>query len=243
MTGTFDILETAVSTNETLKKIAAESFSEDFKAVVTFNQTEGRGQAGNNWYSGRDENISYSIIFKPLLPVQNQFLISQAVALAVTTFLEKYTGGIQIKWPNDIFIDNKKIAGILIENSLKGQKIENSIVGIGVNINQEVFDNSLPDAVSLMYITGNKYDLNQLSNELHNQVIKYLDNLTIDKAGEIERFYINSLLRRDGLHEYKDASGYFKARIKGIGSQGNLILELEDFSIRSYFFKEVTFVF
>lgn len=243
MTGTFDILETAVSTNETLKKIASEGFNEDYKAIVTFNQTEGRGQAGNKWFSGNNENISYSIVFKPLLPVQNQFLISQAVALAVKSFLEKYTGGIQIKWPNDIFIDNKKIAGILIENSLKGQKIENSIIGIGVNINQEVFDNSLPDAVSLMYITGNSYDLNQLSSELHNQIVKYLDNLTIDKAGEIERFYINSLLRRDGLHEYQDVSGRFMARIKGIGSQGNLILELEDFSIRSYFFKEVTFVF
>lgn len=243
MTGTIDFLETAVSTNETLKKIASEGFNEDYKAIVTFNQTEGRGQAGNKWYSGSNKNISYSIIFKPLLPAQNQFLISQAVALGVKSFIEKYTGGIQIKWPNDIFIDNKKIAGILIENNLKGQKIENSIIGIGININQESFDQSLPDAISLSYITGNNYDLKQLGNELNNQIVKHIDNLTIDKAGEIERFYINSLLRRDGLHEYQDASGRFMARIKGIGSQGNLILELEDYSIRSYFFKEVSFVF
>lgn len=239
---TLQILEKAGSTNEYLQNLYSEKVTEEGMAVATFNQTNGRGQKGNEWLSEPGCNICYSIIFRPeKIPAQNQFLICQTAALAVKSFLDKHIKNVSIKWPNDILWKEKKIAGILIENQLTGRLIKHSIVGIGININQNVFPAEIPDAVSLLQITSLRYDLTKLTKEFHQIVFEALSELNPDKAEDIQRYYLNSLFRRDGFHSYSDKDGTFEARIRAIGAQGNLLLEMEDDSIRSYSFKEVQF--
>lgn len=237
-----DFLDATPSTNQYLSECPPAHVTGCGKAVATFVQTQGRGQRGNTWLSEPGKNIQYSLLYGPnTIPSHNQFLISQAVSLVVKTFLNEYTTGITIKWPNDIYWKNKKLGGILIEHQIKGSYVEQSIIGIGLNINQSTFPSELPDAVSLSGITGQTYDLTALTEKLHQALCKELDALTMEQEEDIQRFYVNNLYRRDGFHSYTDQNGPFDARICGIGAQGNLMLELEDGSVRTYTFKEVQY--
>jgi len=239
---TVEILKTIKSTNEYLLNFPSEDLPKEGKAVATFDQTEGRGQKGNKWLSEPGCNICYSLLFHPeKIPAQNQFLISQAAALGVKKFFDEFTQNITIKWPNDIFYKNNKIAGILIENKLTGSMINFSVIGIGININQKTFPAELTDAISLTQITGKEYDLNELTEKLHETVWKSLSDMNLERSGDIQRYYINSLFRRDGYHSYTDKDGTFMAKILGVGAQGDLMLELEDNSVRSYTFKKIQF--
>lgn len=237
-----EYLDSTPSTNDYLSKLTPIPLSGCGKAVATFVQTQGKGQRGNTWLSEPGKNSHYSLRYVPSgIPSHNQFIISQAVSLVVKSFLNEYTTGITIKWPNDIFWKNKKLGGILIEHQIKGSFVEQSIIGIGLNINQSNFPAEIPDAVSLTEITGQVYDLTELTNKLHQSLCKELDALTMEHGDDLQRFYINNLFRRDGFHPYTDSNGPFDARICGIGAQGNLILEREDGSVRSYAFKEVQY--
>ncbi len=237
-----DFLDATPSTNQILSEMPPVQLAGCGKAVVTFVQTQGKGQRGNTWLSEPGKNIHYSLQYGPNnIPSHNQFLISQAVSLVVKTFLNEYTTGITIKWPNDIYWKDKKLGGILIEHQIKGSYVEQSIIGIGLNINQTTFPSELPDAVSLSGITGQTYDLTVLTQKLHQSLCKELDALTMEQEEDIQRFYVNNLYHRDGFHPYSDINGPFDARICGIGAQGNLLLELEDGSVRTYTFKEVQY--
>jgi BirA family transcriptional regulator, biotin operon repressor / biotin---[acetyl-CoA-carboxylase] ligase len=238
----FEIIDNTDSTNEYIKSLYSEKIPEEGAAVATFNQTNGRGQVGNKWLSNPGDNICYSIIFRPdNIPAMNQFIISQAIALSVKSFLDRYIQNVFIKWPNDIFWKTRKIAGILIENQLRGSSISYSIAGIGININQNQFSEEIPNAVSLKQITGLNYDLINLTEELHNLIFMTINNLSLDKNEEIQRYYLNNMFRRDGFHNFTDKNGNFKAKIRGVSAQGNLIIELEDKNIRTYGFKDVQF--
>ncbi|MDD4922575.1 MAG: biotin--[acetyl-CoA-carboxylase] ligase, partial [Bacteroidales bacterium] len=216
---------------------------EETTAVACFNQTKGRGQKGNVWFSEANKNINYSIIIYPsYISARNQFIISQAIALAVKSFLDEFTKNISIKWPNDIYWNKKKIAGTLIESQLKGDLIAYSVIGIGININQDVFPDYLPDAVSLKQITGIDYDLKDLIIRLDSKISAALEDLSHGTEVDIQRFYLNNLYRRDGFHSYQDVNSHFTARIRGISAQGNLILEHEDGKVKDYAFKEVVFI-
>jgi BirA family biotin operon repressor/biotin-[acetyl-CoA-carboxylase] ligase len=239
---TLEFIDTVGSTNAYLEEKFPDNIPDSGYAIATFNQTDGRGQRGNLWLVEPDTNICYSYIFKPdSIVAHDQFIISQAVSLAVKSMLDKYSSDITIKWPNDIMWKDKKIAGILIENNIKGKNINYSIVGIGININQGCFSQDLPYAVSLSQITGKKYDLKKLTEELNDSIFLALSNLGSDNFETIQRYYLNNLYRRDGLHRYKDHEGVFFARIRGIEPAGNLILEMEDQSVKAYAFKEVVF--
>ncbi len=237
-----DYLDSTPSTNQYLSELPPIHFTGCGKAVATFVQTSGKGQRGNTWLSEPGKNIHYSLMYSPVgIPSHNQFIISQAVSLTVKSILSEYTGGITIKWPNDLFWKNKKLGGILIEHQLKGSFVEQSIIGIGLNINQSAFPSEIPDAVSLRTITGNDYNLAELTNKLHQALCKELDGLNMEQSEDIQRFYINNLYRRDGFHPYTDKDGPFVARICGIGAQGDLLLEREDGSVNHYLFKEVQY--
>jgi len=237
-----EFLDCTTSTNQYLTNLTPKAFSGCGKAVAALNQTEGRGQRGNTWLSEPGRNILYSLLYKPNdIPARNQFLISQTVSLILKSFLSEYTKDITIKWPNDIYWKNKKIAGILIENQVSGSLISQSIIGIGLNVNQLDFPAEIPDAISLSNITGTIFDLHVLTNKLHHTLCVVLSELNMEKLEDTQRFYINNLYRRDGFHQYADKDGTFKARVCGIGPQGNLMLESEDNRLRSYHFKEVRF--
>jgi BirA family transcriptional regulator, biotin operon repressor / biotin---[acetyl-CoA-carboxylase] ligase len=231
------------STNQYLINLLELKKLDEGTAVVSFTQTKGRGQRGNKWQSEPGKNICYSIVIHPeFIPARNQFIISQVIALAVKSFLDDYTKNISIKWPNDIYCNNKKIAGILIENQLNGSLISNSVIGIGININQENFVPELPNPTSLFQITGKEFDLEELSNKLHNKIVLSLEELSRETEDDIQRFYVNNLYRRDGFHAYRDEKGDFSAKIRGVNAQGNLILEHEDGTVKSYAFKEVAYI-
>lgn len=235
-------LDEVDSTNQYLINLLESEKIEESTAVASFNQTSGRGQKGNLWISESGKNISYSIVVYPnYLSARNQFLISQTVALAVKSFLDEYTKDISIKWPNDTYWKEKKIAGTLIENRLKGDLIDYSVIGIGINVNQDEFPDTLPNPISLKQITGVEYDLTELANKLHNKILTALKELSHGTEVEIQRYYLNALYRRDGFHPYNTEDASFSARIRGISAKGCLILEHEDGTLKDYGFKEVSF--
>lgn len=236
-------LDIIPSTNQFLLNQLAETGAESGAAVVTFTQSDGRGQKGNKWLSEPDKNISYSLVIKPdFIPARNQFLLSEFVSLTVKALLDEYTKEITIKWPNDIYYKNFKIGGILIENKLEGSLISHSVIGIGLNINQTDFPKELPNPISLSQITGEQYELKELAEKLHRRLITAFEHLSTDNESDIRKYYLNSLYRRDGFHRYKDAKGEFKARILDINAHGQLILEPEEGAAREYDFKEVAFL-
>ncbi len=202
--------------------------------VVADNQTEGRGCGTNRWESERGQNLLFSLMIHPEnLPANQQFQISMAISLAIIDALGQMVGDLSIKWPNDIYWRNGKLAGILIENTLKGNLIKDSIIGVGLNVNQRKFHSDAPNPVSLWQITGQETNREQLLKD----ILQRLDF----KDGLKER-YMKSLYRRKGFHPYTDKDGVFMAEIVGVEDDGHLLLSDDNGKKRRYAFKEVQFV-
>ena len=147
------------STNNYLREQCAKARLPEGSLVIADFQTAGKGQVGNSWESEAGKNLMFSILLYPdSLPANRQFLISQIASLSVKETLEGYTDSVKVKWPNDIYWKDRKICGMLIENDLSGQHLYCSVIGIGLNINQEIFRSDAPNPVSLTQITGKVYD-------------------------------------------------------------------------------------
>lgn len=220
------------STNRWLRNNAGEAN----RVVWADYQTAGRGQGSNHWESERAKNLTFSVLLHPThVPANRQFHISMAVSLAVMDALGQHIGDLSIKWPNDIYWRNGKICGMLIENSLKGSHICNTIAGIGINVNQQSFCSDAPNPVSLWQITGQETDRQQLLNDIVDRIDQYIHQ-------DVRQRYMLSLYRRKGYHPYCDAQGAFMARIDNVEDDGHLVLATEDGELRRYAFKEVTFV-
>lgn len=231
------------STNNHLQALCAEQQIKEFTTVVTDFQTSGRGQRGNSWESEPNKNLLFSfVLFPEFLEARRQFLISQIVSLAIKEELETYTTDISIKWPNDIYWKDKKICGMLIENELMGRNINQSIAGIGININQEMFYSAAPNPVSLWQITGKRYDCFEILKNIMLRIRTYYDLLRKNETSSIVTSYEESLFRKEGIHRYKDANGEFLARIVGVEPEGRLILEDETLTKRGYMFKEMEYI-
>ena len=203
------------------------------EALLALTQTAGRGQRGNTWESEPHKNITMSVMLRPTdLPAIRQFEISQAVALAVVDLLERLMiKDVKVKWPNDVYVGDKKICGILIENSLNGAMISRSIVGIGLNVNQTKFLSDAPNPVSIKQLTGEKeYDIIELANELIDNVLKRLGK---DNKAE----YRQRLWRGKGEWAWQKADGLqFNAEIVEVLSDGRLVLSNQP---NPFAFKEV----
>ena len=236
------IFDTLSSTNEHAFKIIESNQVKEFTTIYTPNQTRGKGQRGNSWLSEPGLNCLFSIILFPKkIPANNQFILSQAVSVGLLHALQKYCNNIYIKWPNDIYINNKKIAGILIENILLGQNISKSVVGIGLNCNQTIFDESLPNQTSLSLETNKKYDCIEIINECIESIEKTYVNIDHAK-NEIENTYHTALYKRNILAQYKDSNGIFDAKIIGVEPTGKLLLQDSYNQLRTYNFKEIEFL-
>lgn len=205
--------------------------------VAAVSQTAGRGQRGNSWEAEPGKNLTFSICLRPdMLPAARQFEISMSVAVTVCDFLRKLVDTPQwlcIKWPNDIYFSDRKLGGILIENSISGGLIERSVAGIGINVNQTRFLSDAPNPLSLIHITGLEMALEPLMQNL-------ADRLAECRPCSVER-YMQYLWRRDGMHPFRDtASGQiFSASVRTVMPDGRLILDDADGHERSYYFKEV----
>jgi len=235
-------VETVASTNSYLKELARNRVLEEGTVVGTHNQTAGKGQRGNSWESEAGKNITCSILLYPsFLPVQRFFLLSEAVSLGIKETLDIYTGGITVKWPNDIYYQEKKIAGILFENELTGNVYTSSVVGIGLNVNQERFLSDAPTPVSLKQITGKDFDTETLLKELVEKILYSYEQLKSGYSETIIRMYHDALYRKTGFHHFEDEAGIFNARINRVSDDGLLHLFTDRNEERSYAFKNVRF--
>lgn len=236
-------LEEVDSTNSYLKRILSNQEVLEDTVVTTNFQTGGRGQQGNSWESEKERNLTFSILLHPdFIAANKQFIISQIISLAIKDILEKYTDGISIKWPNDIYWNNYKICGILIENSLMGNHIQYSIAGIGININQSEFISNAPNPISLKQITGNTYNTKEILSLIVNRIDYYYNSLKLGNSEQIISLYKESLFRRSEFYFYKDENGMFEARISDIEPSGVLVLETKNGVFKKYAFKEVQFI-
>ncbi len=223
----FLIFQELTSTNDYLKRNA--SILPSGTVIAAFKQSAGRGQKGNSWESEPGKNSTLSLLLKkPNIAVKEQFYLSEAVSLAIVDVLEQYAHGFKIKWPNDIYYNDRKISGILIEHSLSGEGIEHTIIGAGVNINQQVFISGAPNPVSLSNITGQLYKTVQLTEQLGEKIMEYCQ---FDGS-------------REQLHTFLSPQGdQFEAVIHSIAPDGTLtLLHTLDNTLHDYRFKEVGFV-
>lgn len=235
-----------------------EQYSDDLPHLYTIRtdfQTAGRGQAGNSWESEQGKNLLFSTLLRyDGICATKQWRLSMLVAVALWDTLAKYLPNDQlsIKWPNDIYYGDKKLVGILIENSLSGPYVEYSIVGIGVNVNQTKWMSNAPNPISMQEITGKEYDVEALLNEW----ISSMKSWEIAKTEDIRAAYMQRLYRRHGWHWFverevsiaptaiaeKGIENSFLAEIVTITEQGELLLKNENNEQKTYHFKQIRFV-
>jgi BirA family biotin operon repressor/biotin-[acetyl-CoA-carboxylase] ligase len=218
------ILEKVDSTNNYAMAMVQKGDAISSCGVFAREQTAGKGRRGKAWKSKSGENLILTVTEQmQWLPVQHQFQLSVAVALGCLDLVSKYIKeNIKIKWPNDIFINDRKAGGILIENAVKGNLWQWAIIGIGLNINQEDFDKEIR-AVSLKQITGVNYDVIELSGELLETVIIRINQL---KAGEFNNLlyeYNENLFCRNKMVKLRKGNIVFETKIKKVNPFGELI--------------------
>lgn len=216
--------------------------------IAAIEQTAGRGQRGNVWKSGAGMNLTFSIVMKagtdgfPALPADCQFVISEAVTLGICSFLKAEGISTRIKWPNDIYAGDRKICGMLIENTLSGQLLKSCIAGIGLNVNQTVFPEDLPNPVSMSVITGRSYDIARSLESLTAEIMRHI--AMMETAPEMLRErYLDNMYRINEKHIYTDlrSGKEFSGIIRGISGDARLVVELEDGSTDSFAFKEISY--
>lgn len=206
--------------------------------ITTDDQSKGRGQKGNSWESEVGKNLTFSIVCHPdfMLP-SRQFILSQAIALAVCCVDEH----LQVKWPNDIYFEDKKISGTLIECDLQGKHIGNCIIGTGVNVNQMVFRSDAPNPISLKQIYGKDFNREAILEKVLDGFGLFYEMIREGRQDEIQQKYLEKLYRRTGWYEYEDADGPFKAEFVDIKPTGHLLLRKKSGVVKRYEFKEVRF--
>ncbi|MCW3784963.1 biotin--[acetyl-CoA-carboxylase] ligase [Plebeiibacterium sediminum] len=230
------------STNEKMKSLISGGLPE-FAVIIANHQSAGKGQKGNTWESESGKNLTFSLLFRPdFILAQDQFIISKIVCLGILDVLSMYSGDFSIKWPNDIYFRDLKIGGILIENALYTNLIGSSVVGIGLNINQEIFYSDAPNPVSLKNITNKEFNLENMLDDILNAIYALYSEAKLIGYDNINTRYLDRLFRKDGIHPFRDGQGNFEARIDGISEYGQLILSKENGQKMTYSFKEVEFL-
>lgn len=239
-------VDEADSTNNVLAEKS--SGLEHGTTLVAHRQSAGKGQRGNHWESEAGKNLTFSILLRPKrILASHQFELLQVVAISIVKVLRLKldTDEIYIKWPNDIYYRDRKICGILIENTLSGAAIERSIVGIGINVNQDIFLSDAPNPVSMKQITGQTFDLDDLLEYFVSQVVcdfdRYEKTLNSTQLAARYRFM---MWRGEGFWPYIDniTGQRIEARIAAVAPTGHLTLADRDGKVHTYAFKEVTAV-
>ena len=234
-------LPQVASTNTYVKEHATEL--PDGALVHTPSQSAGRGQKGNSWESEPGKNLTFSLLIKrPPVDVKRQFVLSEAVSLAIVETLAPLAS-LSIKWPNDIYADDRKLAGILIEHDLDTDGIAHTVIGVGLNVNQMVFRSDAPNPVSLVQLTGRQHDLMPLLERVGSAIEDYCRREVLD-PDELHHRYLSHLYRHDGQPHRFTLPGVdtpFEATLVDIDRDGMLTLRHADTSLHRYAFKEVAF--
>ena len=213
----------------------------DFAVVTAGHQTAGRGQRGNTWNSNAGENLLFSILVRPgeTLEVSKQFLLSQAVALCIHDAMKCYGIDTQLKWPNDIYAGNRKLAGILLELDYSGAFVEQAIIGIGLNVNQENFPPMDRTPASMKMLRKRDFILDDVLATILDLFEHYYTEMRFGNRDAIAAEYKSVLLGMNERHTFIDRDGHFDAVIQDIESDGHLLLLRNDGSTGRYAFKEV----
>ena len=227
-------IKTTHSTSTLLKELLAKGeWPEGESFLYAGYQTAGRGQTGNSWESEEGKNLLCSIL---LPPDKNLYFLNIAVGVALVRVIgEAFT----IKWPNDIYYEDKKIAGILIENAIIGNEIKYSIAGIGLNVNQTDFHSDAPNPISLKQIYGTEFAIDQLMNQVLEAVHKVLN----EPEEEVWAYYKSHLYRREGFWPFEDQNGTFEACIENVLPTGEIVLKDSTNKERKYHFKQVKYIY
>lgn len=236
----FTILETVDSTNNYAMARIEQGLAKHGMAWFAREQTAGKGQRGKYWASEKDKNIALSLVVEPgVLKIKNQFQLSAVVALSCFEFLSGLIDGeTRIKWPNDLFWRDRKAGGILIENKFQGEKWKWAVVGIGININQVVFDRNLLQAVSVKQITGKTFDVASLAKQLQELVMKRLEQN--ESQAKIMQQYNEHLYKINQLVTLRKGGIKFDTVIKEVSALGRLVTV--DAIEREFDFGEVEWV-
>ena len=231
------------STNVFANKLRNQLPNTHGTVISTSNQTQGKGQRGNFWESEQDKNLTFSIILEDLeIKIEDQFKISQVVSLAILEYLNQHGDQFTIKWPNDIYHNKQKICGILIENSLSGNKLKSSIVGIGLNMNQTDFLSNAPNPISLKNITQKEYDLKAELKQLVQFVNTWMSKLKILNFDQINHAYIENMYIYKEWAEFIIADRKVTGRIMGINKVGQLLFQERNATQMDTFnFKEIKY--
>lgn len=233
-------IEKTTSTNDLIREQ-----NHNLSLIWVDEQTKGRGQRGNSWESEVEKNLTFSVMTHPIfLAAENQFIISKAVSLAIVDTLLVYGINAKIKWPNDIYVNNKKICGILIECDVSGNgMLQRTVIGVGININQKIFKSEAPNPTSMVLEKSCEFSREEIlevfSRNFENLYMMIPENLITP----IHNRYFDSLYRNDNnYYTFKDKDGLFEAKICSITRYGALVLRDKQSVEREYQFKEVEWI-
>lgn len=238
-------LDSVGSTNAYAAELANKGNLPEGSVVIASTQTEGRGHDTNTWESEPGKNLTFSMILYPrFLPTGRQFILTKVVALGIretiSQLLPKHN--VSIKWPNDIYIDDRKVAGILIQHSIMGLGIDNTIVGIGLNVNQLKFHSKAPNPVSLCMISGQEFDLNDVLGLLCRNIEKYYELLRSRHFGQLDKAYLEYFYRINTFCKFRKGDCIIEAQITGVSTYGQLMMDTREGDFLKFAMKEVEFV-
>ncbi len=235
--------ESVPSTNTLASELIRDEKPPEGTIIRAGFQSEGRGQPGNRWESEAGSNLLFSIILYPdMLRPDQQFLISMALSLGIRDFIRAEAGSCSVRWPNDIFVNDRKIAGILIENSIMADSVSSCVAGIGININQSRFDGLEPAPVSLKMVSGRTCDPGECLLKVAEKLDRRYKQLLAGEYDSVAAEYNAALYRYMEWSKFKDDGGDFTGRIISVTPEGFLVIERRDGKKCEYAFREVRFV-
>lgn len=238
-------LDAISSTNDFLKVMLSQQHLENFTVISANEQTSGKGQMGSTWISEKGKNLTMTLLLKDLLTrLDEMFYLNKTVANGILDVLRKYPiDNLSIKWPNDIMSGNKKIGGVLIENIIKSDGEIFSVVGIGLNVNQIDFKN-LPQASSMLMLTGNVFDLDKLLFDIVEQIKQSSSLILNGNFKEIDKMYHNNLFKINSPMVFETIGNErFMGIIQKVDEQGKLWIMNENDILRSFTIKEIKLLY
>ena len=234
-------LDAINSTNEYTLLLKEKAVFKEGLVVTANYQSGGNGQRGKTWESNAKENLLLSIVIEPDISIDKQSQISKLISLSICDLLADLGLNPQIKWPNDILVANQKIAGILIQNKIKGNRITHSVIGVGLNVNQIQFKEYSPKATSLQLLLNKELDIAKIQKQL----LQFLSNrMKRFRSGDTqEKEFLSDFFLKDKVATFESNNQQFMGIIKGVNQSGKLLIKLEDDSIAEFDNQEVKFLF
>lgn len=238
----FHFSETLDSTNKEAQRQMSECKSSSMHIVHALHQSAGRGQGDHVWASEKGENVLMSILLKQQkIPFVHQFAISHATALAISDFVmeEAPDANVHIKWPNDILLNGKKCAGILVENASMGADITVVIAGIGLNLNQKDFSSDLPNATSLFLHDAHERNIEKSVQRIADLFDMHFEKVLAGEWNNLLQDYNARIWKRGELCSFLEKKDLINAKILKTELDGKILLELEDGSVQGFYHHEV----